>query len=315
MTQSVCPFCMEQISEGQVCPACGRNPGDVVSSIHQLPPGTILAGRYLLGTVLGEGGFGITYIARDLSSGAKVAVKEYFPRDKSARNIMDNPSIISYAGAGLTAYQEGKEKFLEEAAVLAKLSGVSRIINVLNTFETNNTAYIIMEYVEGITLTQWAARRGGKIPAGELFPLIKDVLADLAQIHSIGLIHRDISPDNMMLENGKIRLLDFGCARETGRRTETLTLRHGYAPVEQYQPMGQGPWTDVYAISATMYFCLTGVTPPSALERICADRLVLPSKLGADVTARQEQVLLYGMGVRPRRRFQSVEAMARELFG
>lgn len=311
-----CPYCMSAFSEERVCPACGRLPESYAAAPHQLPAGTILAGRYLLGRVLGEGGFGITYLAFDLKEGRKVGIKEHFPRDKVRRMDMGATVLDTHGGADPDAFRNGKDRFIGEARTLAAVSHVPQIIRVLDCFETNNTAYIVMEYVEGITLTQWVQRSGGRISARELLPMMEGLFTALQQIHEKGLIHRDISPDNVMLENGKLRLLDFGVAREVGRRTETLTmtLRHGYAPVEQYQPMGQGPWTDVYALSATVYFCLTGRKPPHALERLCEDKLVTPIRAGADLSPKQEQVLLYGMGVRPRRRFQSVEAMAKELY-
>lgn len=316
MPIGICPFCMTPVQEGQRCPCCGRGHWEYIPAVHQLPPGVILIDRYRVGAVLGEGGFGVTYLGMDLRLGLKVAIKEYFPRDKATRVSQESLLISGNMGSGMSPFQEGKAKFLEEARTLARLSKVPQIINVRDCFEANNTAYIVMEYVEGITLTDWVRMEGGRIPARKLLGLMEGVFTALSQIHAMGLIHRDISPDNMMLENGRLRLLDFGIAREVGRRTETMTmtLRHGYAPVEQYQPMGQGPWTDVYALSATIYFCLTGVKPPHALERICEDKLALPRRLGADLSHKQEQVLLYGMGLRPRRRFQSAEAMRKELY-
>ena len=316
MAQNVCPYCMTPVQEGQPCPACGRDPGEYTSRPYQLPAGIVLIDRYQIGAVLGEGGFGITYLANDLQQGTRVAIKEYFPRDKASRNSKESLLISGHSGPGEAPFQESRRKFLEEANLLAQLSDIPQIISVRECFEMNNTAYIVTEYVEGLTLTEWVRSRGGKVPAAEVLELMKGVFEGLSRIHGLGFIHRDISPDNMMLENGKIRLLDFGIAREVGRRTETLTmtLRHGYAPVEQYQPKGQGTWTDVYGLSATIYFCITGVTPPHALERLCEDKLVLPRYLDADLTHKQEQVLLYGLGVRPRRRFQTVEAMKKEMY-
>ena len=311
----VCPYCFAPQQEGALCRSCGSILSGYHQADHHLPPGTVLADRYQVGAVLGEGGFGITYLGLDTRLGVKVAVKEHFPRDKVSRT-RGSLQLDVHMGYGDAPFQESKAKFLEEARTLTKLSGIPQIINVRDFFEANGTAYIVMDYVEGITLSEWIRREGGRVPAVKILGLMDGIFVALEQIHALGLIHRDISPDNMMLENGKLRLLDFGIAREVGRRTETLTmtLRHGYAPVEQYQPMGQGPWTDVYALSATIYFCVTGVKPPSALERICGDRLVMPSQLGAQISHKQEQVLLYGMGVRPRRRFQSAAAMRKEMY-
>ena len=316
MSTVLCPYCMTPVQEGQLCRNCGRGRWECMPESYQLPPDTVLADRYRIGAVLGEGGFGITYLALDLRLGKKVAVKEYFPRDKANRNTRESLSVSCHFGPGEGPFQAGKAKFLEEARLLARLGRVPQIINVRDCFEANNTAYIVTEYVEGITLTDWIRLRGGRVSAQEILGLMEGIFDALNQIHTMGLIHRDISPDNMMLENGNLRLLDFGIAREVGRRTETLTmtLRHGYAPAEQYQPHGQGPWTDVYALSATIYFCITGIRPPHALERVCEDKLVIPSKAGADITYKQEQVLLYGLGVRPRRRFQSAAAMGQQLY-
>ena len=150
-----------------------------------------------------------------------------------------------------------------------------------------------MEYVDGTTFKELVAQRGGRIPAGELLHLIEPLFSALSAVHAAGLIHRDISPDNLMLERGSVRLLDFGCARESaqGDETMTITLKHGYAPIEQYQHKGQGPWTDVYGLSTTSYYCLTGKTPPQALDRLMDDEIIMPRRLGVDLTEKQEKAL------------------------
>ena len=188
----------------------------------------------------------------------------------------------------LLEVKDGKARFLEEARTMAKMEKQQVIVGVRDFFETNNTAYIVMEYIEGTTFTELVAQRGGRIPPEELFALIEPLFNALANLHRLGLIHRDISPDNLMLEDGEVRLIDFGCARdiERGNETLTITLKHGYAPIEQYQTSGgQGPWTDVYALCATIYFCLVGQKPPQALNRIGSEKsLILPSKLGIDIS-------------------------------
>ena len=155
-----------------------------------------------------------------------------------------------------------------------------------------------MEYIEGTTFTELVAQRGGRIAPEELFTLIEPLFNALANLHRLGLIHRDISPDNLMLEDGEVRLIDFGCARdiERGNETLTITLKHGYAPIEQYQTSGgQGPWTDVYALCATIYFCLVGQKPPQALNRIGSEKsLILPSKLGIDISPQREAAIIHG---------------------
>lgn len=307
---------MAPVKEGEPCTACGLTSGTYTPSPHHLPPGTILVDRYLVGRVLGEGGFGITYIGCDLRLELKVAIKEYFPSDKVTRHAQASLEVSNYTGALAGNYEQGKEKYLQEARTMARMNKQAEIVSVRDFFEANNTAYIVMEYVEGTTFKELVAQKGGRIPAGEFLHMIEPLFSALSEMHEIGLIHRDISPDNLMLENGSVRLLDFGCARESSHGTETMTiaLKHGYAPIEQYQHKGQGPWTDVYGLCATMYYCLTGKVPQQSLDRLCEDELILPRKLGVDLTENQERALLFGMGIRPRRRYQSMQELYAALY-
>lgn len=316
MEHNFCPYCMAPVEEGKPCGACGLTQGSYTPSPHHLPPGTVLKERYLVGRVLGEGGFGITYIGCDLQLELKVAIKEYFPTDKASRVSQASLDVSSYTGAAGVNYDKGLKKFLQEARTIARMDKQPVIVNVRDFFEVNHTAYIVMEYVEGTTFKELVEQRGGRIPAGELLYLIEPLFFALKEMHGNGLIHRDISPENLMLEKGEVRLLDFGCARESadGGNTLTIALKHGYAPVEQYQSKGQGPWTDVYALSATIYYCLTGRKPPQAMDRLVEDELIPPRKLGVDLTQQQEKALLYGLGVPPRRRFQSMEEFHTALY-
>ena len=316
MGKHFCTYCMTPVQEGESCPVCGLTSGNYVPSPHHLPPGTVLQGRYLVGRVLGEGGFGITYIGCDLRLELKVAIKEYYPVDRSTRNASATLNVTSFMGLSAKSFERGKQKFLEEARTMARMDKQQVIVGVRDFFEANNTAYIVMEYIEGTTFSDLTEQYGGRIPPRELFRTIEPLFQALAMMHESGLIHRDISPDNLMLENGKVRLLDFGCARETTRGTETLTiaLKHGYAPLEQYQQKGQGPWTDIYALCATIYYCLTGKAPPQALDRIAEETLLLPSKLGVELPPHQEAALLRGLAIRPNRRYQTVEELHAALY-
>lgn len=311
MNTGFCPYCMNPVEPDTPCKVCGLTSGNYTPAPHHLPPGTVLKGRYLIGRVLGEGGFGITYIGCDLQLELKVAIKEYFPTDKANRISSSSLSVSNYSGSIGQRYEEGKFRFLQEARTMAKMDKQPVIVGARDFFEANNTAYIVMEYVEGTTLKDLVSQRGGKIPVDELMRLMEPLFNALNYMHSLGLIHRDISPENLMLEQGTIRLLDFGCAREPadGNATLTIALKHGYAPIEQYQNKGQGPWTDVYALAATIYFCLTGIKPPQSMDRLCEDELILPRKLGIPLTENQEKALLCGMGIRPRKRFRSVEEL------
>ena len=316
LEREYCSYCMNPISEDGACPVCGLKHGDYVPEEHHLPPGTMLAGRYLVGRALGGGGFGITYLGFDTRLELKVAIKEYFPTVNASRMSRLSLEVSCYTGNASRYFEERKSKFLREARTMARLEKLHAVVGVRDFFEENNTAYIIMEYIEGTTLRELTAQRGGRIPVGELLSMLEPLFGELDEMHSQNLIHRDISPENLMLERGQIRLLDFGCAREAGTITETMTiaLKSGFAPIEQYQHKGQGPWTDVYALSATIYYCLTGKVPEHSIDRICNDELILPRRLGVELSAEQEQALLYGMGIRPRRRFQSVRALHAALY-
>ena len=314
-SKKYCPYCMTPVSEDGSCPSCGLTSGSYTPLPHHIPPGTVLMDRYLIGRVLGEGGFGITYIGCDLRLELKVAIKEYFPTNWVARHSEVSLSVSSYAGAA-GSYEKGKSRFLYEARTMARMDKQPEIVSVRDFFELNNTAYIVMEYVDGTTFKELVAQRGGRIPAGELLHMIEPLFSALSAVHEAGLIHRDISPDNLMLERGSIRLLDFGCAREStqGTETMTITLKHGYAPIEQYQHKGQGPWTDVYGLSATIYYCMTGKAPPQALDRLMDDEIILPRRLGVDLTESQERALLRGMGIKQHQRFRSIEEFHAALY-
>lgn len=311
-----CPYCMSRVAPGENCPVCGLTQGTYAPAPHHLPLGTILAGRYLVGRVLGEGGFGITYIGCDLRLEMKVAIKEYFPVDRVSRYAGCSLSVVSRVGTTARDYDQGLKRFLQEARTMARMEKQPEIVMVRDYFEANSTAYIVMEYVEGTNFMDLTDQYGGRIPPEKLFPLLRPLFAALGAVHGAGLIHRDISPDNLMLERGSVRLLDFGCARESARGTETMTiaLKQGFAPIEQYQRKGQGPWTDVYALSATIYYCLTGKVPPQSLDRILEDELIEPRALGVKITPRQQDALLRGMSIQPRRRYQTIEELYAGLY-
>ena len=315
MNENFCVYCMEPIGEGSgECPHC-HAPGSYEAPSHHLRPGTVLRGRYLIGRALGEGGFGITYIGRDTTLDMRIAVKEYYPNGFSNRNHNYTNEVTLTQSTKGQDFERDMQRFLHEARMLAKFSDEPGIVGVRDFFRENGTAYIVMEYLDGITMKAYL-KQHGPIPADKLFGMMDPVLQSLDLIHKQGLIHRDISPDNIMvLKNGKLKLLDFGAAREVAEdKSLSVVLKHGYAPEEQYRTKGkQGPWTDVYAMCATMYKCLTGVTPMEALERVMNDELQLPSKLGAVISPRQEQVLMLGLNVRIADRMQGMDALRRGL--
>lgn len=316
IVRQYCLYCMSPLREDRTCPSCGQAGNAYSPAAHHLPPGSVLAGRYLVGRVLGEGGFGITYLGCDLRLELRVAIKEYYPVDRVSRSSARSFWVEQHSGSLGESFEADRERFVQEARVMARMDKMPQIVSVRDFFQENNTAYIVMEYVDGTTLKELVARRGGKISAGELLPLVEPLFPALSAIHALDLIHRDISPDNLMLDKGGVRLLDFGCAREAaqGKNSMTVVLKHGYSPIEQYQHKGQGSWTDVYSLAATLYYCLTGTTPPQALDRICDEELTPPRQLGADVTPAQERAILRGMGLRRSQRYATAEEFHAALY-
>lgn len=287
-------------------------------NLHCLRKGTRLIGRYTIEKVLGQGGFGITYLGIDELHEKKVAIKEFFPQGIVTRNIEYEDAVtVTFVGEK-DNYNKGKEKFLKEARIMARFSKDEGIVKAQDFFEINNTAYIVMEYLEGITLKQYL-RENERIEPEELLELFVPLIESLDEIHSQGLIHRDISPDNIMvLLGGKIKLMDFGAARDYtdfGEKSLSLILKPGYAPPEQYQTHGvQGPWTDIYALCATMYKCLTGENPPDAIERVMDDNLKEISEFSIPVSKQMEETIIKGMSISARNRYQNIEEFCEDLY-
>ena len=288
-------------------------------NLHCLRKGTRLIGRYIIESVLGQGGFGITYLGIDELHEKKVAIKEFFPQGIVTRNIEYKDTVtVTFVGEK-DNYEKGKERFLKEARTMAKFSKDEGIVKALDFFEINNTAYIVMEYLEGITLKQYL-RENKRIAPEDLIELLVPLIESLDEIHSQGMIHRDISPDNIMvLPDGRIKLMDFGAARdytEFGEKSLSIVLKPGYAPPEQYQTHGiQGPWTDIYALCATMYKCITGENPPDAIERVMDDHLKKISAFGISVLPQIEEAIIKGMSVAANNRYQNVGDFCEDLYG
>lgn len=284
---------------------------------YHIKPGSLLHDRYTVGRAIGFGGFGITYIAWDNKLMQKVAIKEYMPSEYATR-VPGNLTVTIYDGERYTEFMTGLQKFLDEAQRLAKFQNVPGIVRILDCFSENLTAYIVMEYLDGMTLKQYLAEHGGKLPYEEAVEFILPVLAALQAVHKEGIIHRDISPDNIFItEDGEVKLLDFGAARyaSTGySKSLSVILKPGYAPAEQYLSHGeQGPWSDVYATAATLYRMITGVVPEEALERKEKDSLKAPSALGAKLPKNAEKAILNALNVRVENRTASAEEFEAQL--
>lgn len=307
----------------RICRFCGDDAG-IPNPSYQLAAGSWLNNRYMAGRATGQGGFGITYTGWDIQDNVRVAVKEYFLYGIATRDSGISPAISCLDLEACSRFNAEKERFLREYRALSELSGIPGLVQVRDCFSENNTVYIVMDYVEGVNLRQYVAKQGGKLSAKETFGILEPVVTSLRRVHDAGLVHRDVSPDNLMvLKDGSIRLLDFGTVREVngyadGRKPVVPTeavVKRGYAPLEQYQSTGSlGPWTDVYALCATACFCLTGKEPPEAVERLLQDKPVLLRDAGAEISEYEEGVLQKGMALRVCDRIPDMQRLYDELF-
>ena len=306
---------MHALAAGETfCSECGRPYGSVETEPFALKPGTILDGKYLVGEMLGQGGFGITYIGFDLLLEQKVAIKEYYPMSTGMVSRENSTTVVwSSAVMQKSGMEKGFDSFLKEARKMAKLGGIPGVVGVKSVFIQNETAYIVMDFIEGETLLK-KLQRGGPMDYGTCISLMTPIMQALAEVHKHGIIHRDISPDNIMVQNdGRLILLDLGAAKDLdiqGKdgnvQSSQMVAKQGFSPVEQYGRDGKiGSWTDVYAMAATIYYCCTGVLPPSATDRMIEDTLTCRPRL----TKEQFDVLAFCMSVLPQKRPQNMDAL------
>ena len=310
-----CMKCMHALAAGETfCSECGRPYGSVETEPFALKPGTILDGKYLVGEMLGQGGFGITYIGFDLLLEQKVAIKEYYPMSTGMVSRENSTTVVwSSAVMQKSGMEKGFDSFLKEARKMAKLGGIPGVVGVKSVFIQNETAYIVMDFIEGETLLK-KLQREGPMDYGTCISLMTPIMQALAEVHKHGIIHRDISPDNIMVQNdGRLILLDLGAAKDLdiqgkdgNMQSSQMVAKQGFSPVEQYGRDGKiGSWTDVYAMAATIYYCCTGVLPPSATDRTIGDTLTCRPRL----TKEEFDVLAFCMNVLPQNRPQNMDAL------
>lgn len=314
----LCKGCFAKMGASGQCPFCGFEEEKYVVPPHSLLPGVILNSRYIIGKVLGSGGFGITYIAFDMKLESIMAIKEYLPKGMAQR-ASDNISVSLHSEDYKKEFQHYMDSFLDEARILAKFNDELGIVSVQDILRENGTVYIVMYYVNGVTFEEYLTKNQNRLPYPKVMQIMSSIMESLKKIHAEGVIHRDISPDNIYLTpDNKVKLLDFGAARYfigDDRSTVSVILKKGYAPIEQYQNKkeNQGPWTDIYSLSATIYRALTGTKPPDALERLDVDILKSPGELGIELPDHIESAVMRGLNLKYNNRPKTLDDFMRLL--
>lgn len=307
-----CMHCMKEYEdEYDLCPYCGYVRGTEPDEVYFMYPGSVLADRYIVGTALGYGGFGITYKAWDSKLETIVAIKEYYPTSLVNR-IPGEQYVSLYSPKSKNEFSNGLKRFMDEARNTALFSKHMNIVHVYDFFECNGTAYIVMEYLDGCNLKMYLEERGGTIDIDDTINILISVIEALKAVHEKGFLHRDISPDNIFIcNNGVVKLIDFGAARFSEGAEEkglTIVLKPGYAPPEQYESRSkQGPWTDIYALGATMYRAITGVIPDESSNRKIEDIVQSPKELNPDIPDYIDVSIMVAMAITPELRFQNVQ--------
>lgn len=316
---SFCEKCFFEDSDGfKFCPICGHEVSSSKREVYHLEPGTILAGKYVIGEVLGFGGFGNTYKAKDLKLERVVAIKEFYPAGIVTR-IQGQTELFIYAKNKLEEFEYGKARFLDEACNSKKFDTHKNIINIFDYFEENSTVYYVMEYLEGQTLGHFLADCGGKMCVDDAADIITGIADALQAVHNEGFIHRDVAPDNIYIcHDGRIKLIDFGAARffEENEKTLQIVLKPGYAPPEQYETINeQGPWTDIYALGATFYHLVTGIKPVESTDRKKKDTLQYPHELDASIPENTSNAIMKAMALEIHMRFHSIADFKKAILG
>ena len=313
----LCMGCMNEIEDHlSTCPYCGFNETALRQESYYLDPGTIIGGKYIVGRVLSYGGHTVSYMGMDAEKNRKVIVKEYLPSDFSTRSEGEKEVTI-YSGDGQQQFEQGLTNFLNEANRIQHLQNINGIAKVYDCISENETGYVISEYVEGHTLKE-ILENGKRYSAEEAANFIRKILQGLVEVHRMDIVHCDISPETIMITNsGDIKLTDFGATRyvtTANSKSLSIILKRGFAPEEQYRSKGvRGPWTDVYALGAVMYYMITGTVPQESVERALSDDLKEPSKLGISIPKNIENALMNALNVYQKDRTPSAEAFLSEL--
>lgn len=310
MTSELCLNCFSVKGKYDVCPYCGYVEQTPPRQAHYLTPGMVLYNQYIVGTAVGDGGFGITYKCYDTILGVIVAVKEFYPAGLVNR-APGEKRVGVLSGEKEAEYDIQLKRFLMEAKSTAQFEKAKDIVNVYNYFEENNTAYIVMEFIEGVLLKEYIADRG-RMEQDTALAVITPVIEAVKKIHASGILHRDLSPDNIFIAGDEtIKVFDFGAAKfseEDDSAPVAAVIKEGYAPPEQYRANGkQGFFTDIYAVGAILYEMVTGIRPMEGSERLVKDELKSPRALGIQIDENLDRAIMEALAVKTELRFQSIQ--------
>jgi serine/threonine protein kinase len=305
LRKNICPNCFFSPYKGGICPRCKYTATENDAAL--LPGGAVLSGRYILGRLLGVGGFGVTYLTLDIADNGVHAVKEYFPTSMAKRGA---DGTMVFGGRGdRRVFDHGYRSFKREAEYLKLFRGESRIVQTSDAFDANGTTYLVMEYLDGVNLKALLRGLGGKIPLPYALEIMVSTAKALEKVHAKNLIHRDISPENIFITKvGDKKIIDFGAVKDANDTASdgAILLKPGFAPPEQYSRHGnQGPWTDVYALAATFYFVASGVKIPDAKEREAGVGIAPLESLVPEVGIDLSVVVSKALELDTRRRYRS----------
>lgn len=318
---NLCINCFKDTQGYEICSHCGCVQTEKPKQLNHLYPRVILNERYIVGKALNNGGFGVIYKAYDTKLDIVVAIKELFPTQNSmATRVPETTKVITLSGEKGEQFELQKERFLIEARTMSKLSYCESIVSVYDFFEENNTVYLVMEFLDGMSLKEYLENHTGKMSYDEVMQFAEPVMEALSAVHKEKIVHRDVSPDNIFITNdGKIKLLDFGAAKFDENDIEksvTVIAKPGYTPPEQYRSKAKiKPYTDIYAMAAMIYRMVTGELPEESIDRVEKDELKRPSKLGAELPSYAEKSIMKAMALNENARFKTMNDFLMALQG
>lgn len=318
--ENICPNCFKPVGSALICPHCRFDLQSRKKYSGVLPDFTVLNNKYMSGRVLGRGGFGITYTAFDFNKNTVYAIKEYMPSEYSKRSN-STLSIEPFPDTkSRTVFAHGREKFVEEARTLQRLYNNPVVVNIVDFFTQNNTAYLVMEYLDGADLRKRARMSGGKLDVNFADQVFLTVASALMDIHRLNILHRDLSPENIIVTtDNRIKLIDFGAARNyvsLQNKGMSILLKPGFAPPEQYNTKGnQGPWSDVYSLCATYYSLVSGKQLVDALYRYRGTTQPSLKELGCNVSQKKSDVIEKGLELDYKKRYKDFKELLDDLYG